>query len=256
MKKGVNWADFSARQYDPLIAGWTAFDPLAEKYYSCSPYVYCLNNPVNAVDPGGKLVIFINGMHFGDGERSAYWQNFDQAVMKYLNDYNVLYRDGSIGGVNGLPKNLGAAYRKQVGKMMGIIDIEKIIKLISDENGNIKETIKIITHSMGAAYGKGYVEAILSYLQKLGLPLNIVEFEADFAPFQPKDQQAIEGVDTYQFSHAKDNIAGNKKIKGAQNMDTSKDKEQSHDIGTFTNQIMSLPEGNYKIINGKIVKIE
>ena len=35
-------------------------DPLAEDYYETSPYVYCLNNPVNAVDPDGRGVDDIN----------------------------------------------------------------------------------------------------------------------------------------------------------------------------------------------------
>jgi len=30
-------------------------DPLAEKYYSISPYVYCLDNPINRFDPDGRL---------------------------------------------------------------------------------------------------------------------------------------------------------------------------------------------------------
>ena len=29
-------------------------DPLCEKYYWISPYAYCLNNPVNAIDPDGR----------------------------------------------------------------------------------------------------------------------------------------------------------------------------------------------------------
>ena len=29
-------------------------DPLAEKYYSISPYVYCARNPVNLVDEEGR----------------------------------------------------------------------------------------------------------------------------------------------------------------------------------------------------------
>jgi hypothetical protein len=37
-------------------------------------------------------------------------------------------------------------------------------------------------------------------------------------------------------------------------MDTSKDKNQNHSIVTFTiSDILNLPEGSYKIINGEIV---
>ena len=39
---------------DPAEGRFTSIDPLAEKYYSVSPYAYCGNNPVNRIDPGGK----------------------------------------------------------------------------------------------------------------------------------------------------------------------------------------------------------
>lgn len=32
---------------------FTTMDPMCEKYYHLSPYAYCGNNPVNAVDPSG-----------------------------------------------------------------------------------------------------------------------------------------------------------------------------------------------------------
>ena len=38
-----------------------SIDPHCEKYYSISPYVYCMNNPVKYIDPNGKdavLVVF------------------------------------------------------------------------------------------------------------------------------------------------------------------------------------------------------
>ena len=47
--------NFGARMYDPLTSSWLAPDPLAHKYTSLSPYVYCAGNPVSFVDPDGKL---------------------------------------------------------------------------------------------------------------------------------------------------------------------------------------------------------
>lgn len=45
---------YGARSYIPDMSTWLSPDPLAEKYYSVSPYVFCNNNPVNFVDPDGK----------------------------------------------------------------------------------------------------------------------------------------------------------------------------------------------------------
>ena len=54
---GQNLLDYGARWYDALLARFTTMDPLCEKYYHISPYAYCANNPVNAVDPDGRIVI-------------------------------------------------------------------------------------------------------------------------------------------------------------------------------------------------------
>ncbi len=51
---GLNYYDYGARHYDPLLGRWHVMDPLDEKYYSVSPYAYCLNNPVRYKDPTGK----------------------------------------------------------------------------------------------------------------------------------------------------------------------------------------------------------
>lgn len=54
---GLNTYNYGARQYNPVVPIWDRVDPLCEKYYNTSPYVYCGNNPVNAVDPDGMKII-------------------------------------------------------------------------------------------------------------------------------------------------------------------------------------------------------
>ncbi len=48
-----NVYDFGARLYDPALGRWLAQDPLAEKFYPQSPYLFCAGNPMRFVDPEG-----------------------------------------------------------------------------------------------------------------------------------------------------------------------------------------------------------
>lgn len=47
-----DWYDYGARHMDGMR--FTTMDPMAEKYYSISPYAYCHNNPINRIDPNGE----------------------------------------------------------------------------------------------------------------------------------------------------------------------------------------------------------
>jgi hypothetical protein len=97
---------------------------------------------------------------------------------------------------------------------------------------------------MGSAYAKGYISSILKYADDNGIKGIIIDFEADFAPYNTQSQEAIKHPNmgpTYQFSHSQDIFAGNKKISGAQMMDTSSDANQTHSIGSFVPQIQNIP---------------
>jgi RHS repeat-associated protein len=58
---GLNLYDYSARYYESAIGRFTTVDPLAEKYYSISPYVYVMNNPLKYIDPDGREVFPVHG---------------------------------------------------------------------------------------------------------------------------------------------------------------------------------------------------
>ncbi|MDR2409490.1 MAG: hypothetical protein LBE13_15455 [Bacteroidales bacterium] len=59
--RDLGWLDFIARMYsNSEVPMFTTQDPLSEKYYSVSPYVYCVNNPLIFVDPDGLDVWEVN----------------------------------------------------------------------------------------------------------------------------------------------------------------------------------------------------
>jgi RHS repeat-associated protein len=66
---GLDFYDFEWRLYDPAVGRFLTMDPMAEKYYSVSPYAYCLNNPVKYIDPTGLAPIYApDGTFLGTDE--------------------------------------------------------------------------------------------------------------------------------------------------------------------------------------------
>ena len=104
-QNGLDLYDFEARLHDPLLPRFTTMDPMAEKYYSVSPYAYCAGNPIKFVDP--------NGMDYGlrineqdkaiTIEANYYVYKEDVAILEkavafwnsksgIYNDYNVSFK--------------------------------------------------------------------------------------------------------------------------------------------------------------------
>ena len=222
----IDLYDFGARLYNPALCVWISTDPLAEKYYGTSHHAYCFNSPVKHADVDGRLVIFINGMHAGDGGKSKYWGGLDKKIMDKLGDHKSMYYDGSIGGMYNimakvlwfgsssvLPDNINPYSRMAAGRVRGYKDAANIFNNLSEG-----ETIKIFTHSMGAAYSKGYIKGLQKYAKKHGIDMtNLISYEVDLAPFQPDLQKAADGVTTIVIAHAYDWIAGKEEMEGADN---------------------------------------
>ena len=99
LNASIPFLDFGARMYNPAIARWTAADPLSEKYYGISPYVYCLGNPISIIDPNGESTWVTRGMNgtFIVTDKGDPFDNDSNIYVTYEDDNGVWQRGESIG---------------------------------------------------------------------------------------------------------------------------------------------------------------
>ena len=79
---GYDEYDSQARWYYPAVMRTTTIDPLSEKYYATSPYVWCANNPVKYVDLDGREIVI--GRWYGRILALMGIKNFEYKVQKIL----------------------------------------------------------------------------------------------------------------------------------------------------------------------------
>jgi hypothetical protein len=97
-------------------------------------------------------------------------------VQTQIGDYKTRFYDGSLGGFAGtifgygdpVPGNstsFDIGTRKLAGRNQGYADAADIINsLQKDPEGNITESIKYVTSSMGTAYQRGFSEGVNDYI--------------------------------------------------------------------------------------------
>jgi RHS repeat-associated protein len=99
---GLNTYDYHARQQDFQTGRFTSVDPLAEKYYSWSPYHLAGNNPILNIDPFGmdywstndpaEIERFYNNIQSGWGISSYDYGSWDHATDAEFTS-NLTYND-------------------------------------------------------------------------------------------------------------------------------------------------------------------
>jgi RHS repeat-associated protein len=208
---GLN--DYGARWYDPAVGRWSNIDPISDKYSNLSNYTYVANNPIKAIDPDGKRILFING-HYQDnfiGREiigsdkccAAYWGGgFKSYAQDFFQDFNPISDLNFIDGSSMVGFDQSGSERYQAGYNYAKDNFAALTAGMSEG-----ETFKIITHSEGAAYGSG----ITQFLLDKGVPVEtVVHLSGD----EGDEFSTPEAPMTYQLGYNGDWLTGNHQIKG------------------------------------------
>ena len=99
MENVLNLYDYDARQMDVVYGRFTSVDPMSEKYYSWSPYVYCANNPIRSFDLKGDSITILN-LGTGKDQHMAILIQNDEGKWQYffINGDNVYFSGNHTGG--------------------------------------------------------------------------------------------------------------------------------------------------------------
>lgn len=243
---GLELYDYGKRMGDPQLGRWWVLDPKADLLEMSTPYAFCYNNPISYTDPDGELAIFINGRAFGDSRPSNYLQNqsnpyFPLAVLDAVKNSGIPHSDnmmfvdgdryynhvlrhdierlpGDEEGVQegGLIDGNYASERKEAGAVIGKADFQYILsKLARDpKTHKIIEKIEIYTHSRGAAFGAGYVDALLELIKQnadqFADPNNEIDLVYNMAPNETGGDatEQADGLNSYSQHHDYDPLSG------------------------------------------------
>jgi RHS repeat-associated protein len=186
LDRETNLSYYGARYLDMKTSLWLNVDPLAEKYQFASSYSYCLNNPLNAVDPDGKRVIFVNGHwsrilgFFGmapSGSKESYWNFFSSKIITAARNFFGSKADESDVFVDGSSKfggDMSGPDRVNAGYQYAKDNLETLTKGLKKD-----ETIKFVSHSEGGAYSAGMAKFLIEKGYNVEFMLNLSPDEAD-----------------------------------------------------------------------------
>ncbi len=190
---GLNTHDYGARQYNTALPRWDRIDPLCEKYYHISPYAYCFNNPVNAIDPDGMQGIAIHGTWSGPNT----WKD-QKGIEDYLRskfNNTICFFDFKWDGGN---------Y-----KILRTLAAEKLvhqIKMRYRDGLSIEEPITLVGHSHGGNVAIEAINKIVEMDEFKNIRINLVTINTPVRDDYQLTESARERGSHYNIYDSKDPV--------------------------------------------------
>ena len=141
--------------FDPNEKKFLTMDPLCEKYYSISPYAYCVNNPIRYIDLRGDSISvaeeyreqFLADMQATFGDRVT--------SLSFNTNGNLVLRGSSKDFTKGMSKNQKNAFK---GLNKAITD-KQTTSVVYADNYNLTiggevRTVNIVSEFGGGIYSK------------------------------------------------------------------------------------------------------
>lgn len=130
--------------YDPALGRWHTIDPLAEDYYSWSPYNYSMNSPIILIDPNGEGVWdVIKGIgkgvaNWATNTATGLWNMVSKTPEEHTVDMMIFIAEVECVGVRQYAENVVDGVKQDVQ--------EKVETIKNDENG--EATAEIVTEAV------------------------------------------------------------------------------------------------------------
>jgi hypothetical protein len=227
-------------------------------------------HPCWPIDKDGELPILINGRVANDGERAnkSYW---DSRILSAISNSGIPNPGGTRMFVDGdqwygrvpftkggwSPKVRNGDWtqgnspfdREEAGFRVGQADMQKILSQLAKDptTGKYTETIQIYTHSRGAAFGAGYIKAILEYVknhpEEFADPKKVIDLVYNMAPHQSDFISEPGNLNAYSHDHDNDLLSENDMgdLKATFESDeTSPGVLGSHSTSSFVNDISAF----------------
>ena len=166
--KGLNLYDFGARRYDPATGRWLSQDPLEEKYYAHSPYLFCAANPMRFVDPEGADIwtINANGIITWREESKKHYLYFEDEAGKRTDEFVQVSSPALLIGLENATKTIDGQRELYMSQSTHADDVFNVFKFAADHSN-----VEWVIHKNNNIYTLGTVldtDSVAAY-QDFGL---------------------------------------------------------------------------------------